>query len=208
MPELGVPGASALPSQLAFLVRPPPPLVSSPLASKWLLCLILSQLPQAHVDQCRVHISLEDVLWETFSDCPGPLGHGKVPSIPFPGVLLLPSCPAFPEELCPPVSCPNVLRSHIDTPVLSPGGDMGDPGSCCLSSLCQELPPGAQLSASPNSLSLPGTSIILVHLGHQVLSEVPWCPCQFSAPSPLLLHPRNLSKTRGRQCALIHGVHS
>ena len=128
MPGPGVPGATALLPQLAFLVQPHPLLVSSPLASKGLLCLILSQLLQPHVDQCQVHISEEDVLRETFSGCPGPLGHGEVPSIPFPGVPLLSSCPALPEELCLPVSCPNVLINHIDTPVLSPGGTWGIQG--------------------------------------------------------------------------------
>ena len=168
MPGPGVPGASALLSRLAFLVRPHPPLVSSPLASKWLLCLILSQLLQAHVDQCRVCISLEDVLWETVNDCPGPLGHGKVPSIPFPGVLLLPSCPAFPEELCLPVSCPNVLRNHIDTPVLSPGGTWGIQGLVALK-------------------ALPGTAPGVTDLCSSQLLKPPWGidnPCPPGAPGP------------------------
>lgn len=142
MPGAGVPGASALLSQLAFLVRPHPPLVSSPLASKWLLCLILSQLLQPHVDQCQVHISLEDVLWDAFNGCPGPLGHGKIPSIPFPAVLLLPSFPAFHEELCLPVSCPNVLRNPIDTPVLSPGRTWGIQGLVAPQGSARNLPRG------------------------------------------------------------------
>lgn len=114
---------------------------------QWLRCLLLGSalgqfrlVPSPHLPRWR---SMGDVLW-----LPRPSGLWESRFHPLPGVLLLPSCPTFPEELCMPVSWPNVLRKHTDTPILTPGGTWGIQGLVAPPGCARDCPGGTALCFS------------------------------------------------------------
>ena len=176
---------------------------------KWLRCLLLVSalgqsrlVPSPHLPRRR---SMGDVLW-----LPRPSGLWESGFHPLPGALLLPWCPAFPGELCMPVSWPNVLRKHTDTPVLSPGGTRGIQGPVAPPGSARDCPGGtalcfSQLLKPPWGLYHPSPPRAQGPFRGSMVPSPILSPCRRG----LLLHPRNLSKTtRQGKCALIHCVFS
>lgn len=121
----------------------------------------------------------------------------------------------LPEELCMPVSWPNVWMSHAHTPVLTPGGAWGSKILSPFQALPRDwgrspvlLPDPQTHLRSLSSFSIKGLSSRWDRAqGPSKASLVP--SLTLSSLVPSLIYFRNLSKTtRMETCALTHRVFS